>query len=456
MKISKSVVPYTECEWKFVKTNVMCQDSSVLEEVLAILQMWESRLGNDTPIIIVLTRHITEAIVYDLKNCSTNDGFFNQPTAIALYSLAVIRFVNHLNEIGQPKIGFLVSVFDAVRDLGIPDWLVQLRHNAVHGELPTFRELRNGVEFCRKWLVDVLWSQPMSISIADPLIKTEPRASSPIETLPDPRFLLRNFWSYVTNPTKDATEKKALQRKCVDAIKRFRHVIRLHEQVAVESFYDVCLLPLSNAELETPKMRRILGADFKLKRITRLPPRLARLWCKIIDQFVRYHAMGSLIRLFTERTLDLNLSFLIRIQLAAWTRHFVRRMKSNDTQLLQPDLNQIAINVINGMVFEQTDLENVLELFKNNDAKCNFYREMWNVKRNSTPNNVVLNDKYSTGLTVEDLKLRLQQSREMKLSVKCEDESWTLVQLSTPLGLTENQSAETLELSSVALPSDCT
>ncbi|KAI6205367.1 hypothetical protein M3Y94_00784000 [Aphelenchoides besseyi] len=177
MKIIKSVVPYTECEWKFVKTNVMCQDPAILEEVLAILQMWESRLGNDTPIIIVLTRHITEAIVYDLKNCSTNDGFFNQPTAIALYSLALIRFVNHLNEIGQPKTGFLVSVFDAVRDLGIPDWLVQLRHNAVHGELPTFRELRNGVEFCRKWLVDVLWSQPMSISIADPLIKNRTTSS---------------------------------------------------------------------------------------------------------------------------------------------------------------------------------------------------------------------------------------------------------------------------------------
>ena len=49
------------------------------------------------------------------------------------------------------------SVQSIADDIGLPDWLVDLRHEATHAALPSLEVLRKGCEFSLGWLNDHYW-----------------------------------------------------------------------------------------------------------------------------------------------------------------------------------------------------------------------------------------------------------------------------------------------------------
>ncbi|KAI6185191.1 hypothetical protein M3Y99_01951500 [Aphelenchoides fujianensis] len=357
--MKRDVVPFTEREWKFVKANVRSEDLEVLEEVCAILEMFLARTGDDSPVVVALTKLILDAVIFDKKNCSTNEGWYMEPTASSLYAMALIRFVNHLNEIGQPKTGHLLSVFDALRELGVPEWIVKLRHAVVHGNVPSFRELRTGVEFCRQWLTDILWIQPMTLSISEPSARPLlVRPPTPQEAPPDSRDLLANYWELVTKLSGCRTEKRALQRKCLLLLKEIRLLLRQHKNCS------------SSAD-------------------ARKPP--------------------------------------------------------------EGTLGVVAANMINtAEFFDEQDFESVLRLFAERSSKREFFREMWAAKRGLVKEEEVAEEEDGEDkiMTVEDLKRQLYLYKESAAKEsKMNAGDWTLVPFQTPLGLTDRQTAESLELS---------
>ncbi|VDK69449.1 unnamed protein product, partial [Onchocerca ochengi] len=70
------------------------------------------------------------------------------------------RFVNYVNEICQSNREFK-SIASAVSDVGIPQWVVDIRHGATHSHLPSLENLRQAAMYCRNWLWEHHWSRPV-------------------------------------------------------------------------------------------------------------------------------------------------------------------------------------------------------------------------------------------------------------------------------------------------------
>lgn len=67
-----------------------------------------------------------------------------------MYSTAIMRFLNHISNIGHTK---QTSLFQIAKQLNIPEWIVNLRHDAAHGhELPSIDVLRIAINLLLTWL----------------------------------------------------------------------------------------------------------------------------------------------------------------------------------------------------------------------------------------------------------------------------------------------------------------
>lgn len=72
-------------------------------------------------------------------------------------STALIRFVNGMIDPHQ-KGSYVMPMQVIARDIGLPVFLVDLRHTCTHETLPSLRELRAGVDEAVKWLFSYYWS----------------------------------------------------------------------------------------------------------------------------------------------------------------------------------------------------------------------------------------------------------------------------------------------------------
>jgi ribosomal biogenesis protein LAS1 len=67
-----------------------------------------------------------------------------------MYSTAIMRFLNHICNIGHTK---EASLFKIANQLKIPEWIVNLRHQAAHGyQLPSISILRIAINVLFEWL----------------------------------------------------------------------------------------------------------------------------------------------------------------------------------------------------------------------------------------------------------------------------------------------------------------
>lgn len=87
-------------------------------------------------------------------------------------STALIRFVNGMIDPHQ-KGSYAIPMQVIARDIGLPVFLVDLRHTCTHETLPSLRELRAGVEEALKWLLENYWSKQ-----ADHVTQTLPQVDS--------------------------------------------------------------------------------------------------------------------------------------------------------------------------------------------------------------------------------------------------------------------------------------
>uniref|UniRef100_A0A915P8W4 Uncharacterized protein n=1 Tax=Meloidogyne floridensis TaxID=298350 RepID=A0A915P8W4_9BILA len=53
--------------------------------------------------------------------------------------------------------------------MDIPNWIVNLRHQATHGQIPPMSMLKEAIKFCRKWLWFQHWSKPLTDAIKQTL-----------------------------------------------------------------------------------------------------------------------------------------------------------------------------------------------------------------------------------------------------------------------------------------------
>ena len=126
-------------------------------EARALLSVWRSR-GVRAPALVDATLELLEVVLLDWA--ARLGGGEAEPLALRLaYGMAVVRGVNLATDELQ-KGQFAQSVLELAASVGMPRWVVDVRHDATHGQrLPGLQMLRMASEALLLWLRDFYWAR---------------------------------------------------------------------------------------------------------------------------------------------------------------------------------------------------------------------------------------------------------------------------------------------------------
>ncbi|XP_026534366.1 ribosomal biogenesis protein LAS1L [Notechis scutatus] len=140
LKRPRNVVPWqSKAEWDQVMVGLYCEDCQTQRDALDRVSVWKSRFGSKMPLAVECTA--------DLIRCKLLDasGVLKSHELILTYGLALVRFLNLITERKQKKI--TIPLRHLAKELNIPTWIVDLRHDLTHGTLPQLVTCRKGKKF---------------------------------------------------------------------------------------------------------------------------------------------------------------------------------------------------------------------------------------------------------------------------------------------------------------------
>lgn len=147
------IVPwYNNEEWHKVYDEIS-SSSTNKENALNTLLVWKARCPS-LPSGIESTLTLLQVHVEDLRQ--SQDVTDDQLIRLA-YSSAVMRFVNHMLDTETVKGS---SLYRAAKNLGVPEWIVDLRHDTAHSNnLPHIALLREACTISLQWLQKNYWDK---------------------------------------------------------------------------------------------------------------------------------------------------------------------------------------------------------------------------------------------------------------------------------------------------------
>ncbi|CAE6520310.1 unnamed protein product [Rhizoctonia solani] len=114
------------------------------------------------------------AMLLDSNNVSTS-------TLCQVYALALIRFVNGLVDPLQQGV-FARPIYSLAAQIGLPSWIVELRHRSTHEDLPSIEVLREATHQSMQWLLNRYFLPTLSPSNATELERMEIPPLDPLLT----------------------------------------------------------------------------------------------------------------------------------------------------------------------------------------------------------------------------------------------------------------------------------
>ncbi|KAH0630919.1 hypothetical protein JD844_004277 [Phrynosoma platyrhinos] len=138
--------------------GLYCGDCKMQRDALDRVSVWKSRYGHRMPLAVESTA--------DLVRCKLLDasGDLKSHELVLTYGLALVRFLNLITERKQKK--FTISLRWLAKELDIPVWIVDLRHELTHGKLPPLATCRKGCEVVLEWLRRTYWSRQLGSNLA--------------------------------------------------------------------------------------------------------------------------------------------------------------------------------------------------------------------------------------------------------------------------------------------------
>uniref|UniRef100_A0A8C4WPF3 LAS1 like ribosome biosis factor n=2 Tax=Gopherus evgoodei TaxID=1825980 RepID=A0A8C4WPF3_9SAUR len=102
----------------------------------------------------------------DLIRCKILDtsGNMRSHELVLSYGLALVRFVNLITERKQKIVN--IPLRRLAKEMNIPIWIVDLRHDLTHGKLPQLVACRKGCDVVLEWLRRTYWSRQLGNSLA--------------------------------------------------------------------------------------------------------------------------------------------------------------------------------------------------------------------------------------------------------------------------------------------------
>lgn len=180
-------------EWTSVFRGLY--SDNLLEAVKAIEMVGLWKMRGKVPHSVDSTALLTSISIRE-SEMSERPAFFARQAIRLEYSIAVIRCVNGLVDGGQQGV-FAESVLSLAERLGLPGWIVELRHDATHNDLPSIEVLRAASNQLKCWFREHYWApqiqhlQSLALACASlPLSSTVPASSPPSSAIESDALLL--------------------------------------------------------------------------------------------------------------------------------------------------------------------------------------------------------------------------------------------------------------------------
>ncbi|KAJ1518301.1 Ribosomal biogenesis protein las1l [Coelomomyces lativittatus] len=159
MRIAR-IVPWTgQEEWDQVSQWLYSEDPDLRLYGVNRVTAWLGR--GRVPNAVTSTSMFVHIIYQDQLNT------LSELALRSLYTLAIVRFVNGMVDVEQTKV-HAQAVSLVAEKLGIPLWLVDLRHAGTHDRVPSLHYLRLAADFVLQWLFDNYWQcQPYGNELED-------------------------------------------------------------------------------------------------------------------------------------------------------------------------------------------------------------------------------------------------------------------------------------------------
>ncbi|XP_057285628.1 ribosomal biogenesis protein LAS1L isoform X1 [Pezoporus wallicus] len=146
-------------EWDQVMVGLYCGDSRLQQEALDRVSAWKSRYGPKMPLAVDCTAELIRCKVLD------SSGRLKSHELILSYGLALVRFVNLITERKQKMVN--IPLRQLAKEVDIPIWVVDLRHELTHGKLPRLALCRKGCDVVLDWLRKTYWSRQLGNNLCD-------------------------------------------------------------------------------------------------------------------------------------------------------------------------------------------------------------------------------------------------------------------------------------------------
>uniref|UniRef100_A0A0N5AH38 Las1-like family protein n=1 Tax=Syphacia muris TaxID=451379 RepID=A0A0N5AH38_9BILA len=352
-----------------------------------------------------------------------------------------VKIINYANEIGQSKTSLLETVATAVKKLGIPNWVVQVRHDATHHYFPSIKLLREAAIFCRSWLWDIHWKKPireaMGAVAGTGTVTSSEKAVTLIARYIDFRMknrkkLVSDDEIYNEDVIRDMHEFISYDSSnFVQAFLFDGHLIMTDEQMEVAGFtvddgYEIWLIPLDLQLFWEPVLRL-------LSQLGALPELLYQLVSTLMDHQLRKSKKRQIIA-WSDYMLAA-FSKIDSISESDWKR-IMKALLSVEFVFKPEHYNMVIRKITFLSAKKRKQLRKLLDLSTNSnsvaDADQSKFDDTYEIK------------------TLDDLQKRINDGVDgvLQKDPAVEEENWILCDPSVwrgiPLGLTPEQSAESL------------
>lgn len=149
---------YSWDEWHHVRKLLYSfNDTPSQIKGINMVRVWKSRLSQRVlPVSVDLTAALVAASIGNATCVSGNEYQAQMSSA-----MSIIRFVNGVTD--QHQTGLYAQSVQLIADkINIPDWMVDLRHEATHAKLPGFDLLKSGLIIALNWLDAHYWEETAS------------------------------------------------------------------------------------------------------------------------------------------------------------------------------------------------------------------------------------------------------------------------------------------------------
>ncbi|XP_063288159.1 ribosomal biogenesis protein LAS1L [Pelobates fuscus] len=159
----------SKAEWEQVLEYLYSRDCKLQRDALHRISAWKSRYGNKMPLAVECTADLVRCKILDVS------GGIGAEELVLLYGLALVRFVNLFTEKKQKAVA--IPLRRLANELNIPEWIVNLRHEATHGKLPKLSMCRKGWDCVMEWLRREYWSRQLGNSTTSSWVSEEEELS---------------------------------------------------------------------------------------------------------------------------------------------------------------------------------------------------------------------------------------------------------------------------------------